>query len=99
MKKEITNKDLFDLINKSNEKNEASFKGVEANFKEVGDSFKGIEASFKEIREDISLISKTTAGILNNMATKQDIMNLHFQVNSIEVDLKSFKKETREILA
>ncbi len=85
MVKEITNKDLFDLINKSNEKNEASFKGV--------------EASFKEVREDISLLAKTTAGILNNMATKQDIMNLHFQVNSIEVDLKSFKKETREILA
>lgn len=63
-----------------------------------------------KLQESVDTIAKTTAHILENMATKQElsetrkelsetrysVSSLQTQVNGIETDLKSFKNDTRE---
>lgn len=59
-----------------------------------------MEKEIKKIQESIEVIAKTTASILENMATKKGLedfkleTNIHF--NNLEVDLKSFKNETED---
>jgi len=50
--------------------------------------------------KSLELIATTTAKILETMATKEDLykteLKLQTQINGIEVDLKSFKKDTKD---
>ena len=46
------------------------------------------------IRAEVDIIAKTTAYILENMATKKDISDVKAEINDIRMDLKSFKKDT-----
>lgn len=65
----------------------------------------------KKLQESVDLIAKTTAHILENMATKEDLKSfatktdlletearLQSQINGISGDLKSFKEEVRHEL-
>ncbi len=66
---------------------------------------------FKKIQDSIDLLAKTTASILENMATKEDLKalatktdlletesRLQDQINGISTDVKSFKEEIRHEL-
>ena len=54
----------------------------------------------KKLQKSVDLIAKTTANILQTMATKKEVsegnLSLQNQINSLSSELKSFKKETRE---
>lgn len=56
----------------------------------------------KKLQESVDLIAKTTAHILENMATKTDLLEtesrLQDQINGISEDVKSFKEEVRHEL-
>lgn len=65
----------------------------------------------KKLQESVDLIAKTTAHILENMATKDDLKafatktdlletesRLQDQINGISEDVKSFKEEVRHEL-
>lgn len=53
----------------------------------------------QKLQNSVDLIAKTTATILENMATKKDLSMAEFrlqsQISNIETDLKSFKQEVR----
>ncbi len=103
MEKEITNKDLAEMINGVT----LRLNTIESKMATKKELFDLISESKEETNELIaksieSLAISTAKGfdcIQSQMATKQDIMSLHLQVNGIEVDLRSFKKEMREELA
>jgi hypothetical protein len=56
----------------------------------------------KKLQKSVDLIAKTTAYILENMATKDDIkelaikVELKSEIHDLRTDLKGFKEETRE---
>ena len=65
----------------------------------------------KKLQDSVDLIAKTTAHILENMATKEDLKafatktdlletesRLQSQINGISTDMKSFKEEVRHEL-
>ncbi len=56
----------------------------------------------KKLQDSMDLIAKTTAHILENMATKTDLLEtenrLQDQINGISQDMKSFKEEVRHEL-
>ena len=59
-----------------------------------------MEKQIEKLQESVDIIAKTTAHILENMVTKDSFeafkleTNTHF--SNLELDLKSFKKETSE---
>ena len=59
-----------------------------------------MEKEITKIQESIDIISKTTAYILENMATKNDLINLELklttEIQDFRSDFKSFKKDIND---
>jgi hypothetical protein len=103
MEKDISNKELLESLNKR-------FIAIEENMatKEDLKSFatkediKVITSDLQETNTKVDLIAKTTVHILENMATKTDLLEtenkLQEQINGISTDIKSFKEEVRHEL-
>ncbi len=91
MKKEVTNKDLIEIL-------DTKFKTFETSIKDhIDEKIDTLAISTAKGFEKMATKDDIKA-IRSEMATKQDIMNLHLQVNGIEVDIKSIKNDMKENL-
>ena len=103
MKKEVTNNEILESIDtltvsvsaltEVTNKNSQSIDTIASSLNTLG------EITTKNT-ESIDLIAKTTVYILENMATKHNLFEIEFnlqtQINDLSIDLKGFKHETRE---
>ncbi|MFA6397850.1 MAG: hypothetical protein WDK96_03355 [Candidatus Paceibacterota bacterium] len=53
-----------------------------------------MENEIKQIKESVDIIAKTTASILDNMATKQELMEVKEELHDFRTEMKSFKNDT-----
>ncbi len=64
-----------------------------------------MEKEIKKIQESLEIVAKTTAYILENMATKEDLKNLatkedlsnvKSEIHDMRMDFKSFRNDTED---
>ncbi|MEK7471099.1 MAG: hypothetical protein AAB623_00415 [Patescibacteria group bacterium] len=96
MEKEITNKDLANLIGNLSVTTDNNTKSI----KDLANLIGNLSVTTDNNTKSIDIIAKNTAYILDNMATKEDLLNLKQELKTdiydFRTEFKSFKEDTNE---